>query len=264
MEKNITYKNKSIFYNILGEGRAVVLIHGVPMDSRLWDNQLSLLSKNYQLIIPDLPGSGRSELTDDTSIDAMAGIIKSILDAEGITEAVLIGHSMGGYVCISFAEQFPGMLTALGFFHSTAYADNEEKKAARKKNTLFIRKHGSYAFIKQSTPGLFCDTFKKDHKKVVDEIIEKYKDFNPCSLAAYQQAMMDRSDRRKLLEQIVKPVLFIIGEHDKAIPFQDSLEQCHIPALSYIHILNNSGHMGMLEEVEKSNDILATFLKDVL
>jgi pimeloyl-ACP methyl ester carboxylesterase len=263
MDKIITYKNRSIFYRVSGEGKTVVLIHGVPADGNLWHHQVAALSERYRFIIPDLPGSGRSELMEDNSMEAMAEVLKYILDAEFVSEAVLIGHSMGGYLSLAFAEKFPGAVTALGLFHSSAFADNDEKKAARKKNIAFIEKHGSYEFIKLTTPGLFSEDFKKDHRQTVDNLIERYKNFNPGSLAAYQQAMMDRPDRRAVLEQIIKPVLFVIGVHDKAISFQDSMRQCHIPALSYIHILKNSGHMGMLEEVEKSNAMLGSFLVSV-
>ncbi len=263
MDKKIVYKNKSIFYQVSGEGKAVVFIHGVPVDGSIWHHQTAFLKNRYQLIIPDLPGSGKSELTEDTSIDTMADIIKHILEAETIGEAVVIGHSMGGYVSVAFADKFPETVKALGLFHSSAYADSEDKKASREKNITFIQKQGSYAFIKQSTPGLFSDNFKKENEELIDSIIEKYKNFNPDALADYQQAMMNRTDRRNVLQQIAAPVLFIIGTNDKAIPFEDSMEQCHIPSLSYIHILKNSGHMGMLEEVEKSNVILAGFFEDV-
>jgi pimeloyl-ACP methyl ester carboxylesterase len=263
MDKQIIFQNQPIFYKVTGEGNPVVLVHGVPADGSLWNNQAAFLSSRYKLIIPDLPGSGKSGLTTDLSIVSMAEMINCILEEEKLPEAVLIGHSMGGYICIAMAEKYPGKVKALGFFHSSAYADTEEKKATRQKNIGFIQKHGSYEFIKQSTPGLFSDDFRKDHLDIINSIIEKYRNFNQASLAAYQQAMMDRSDKRKVLEQIEKPVLFIIGEYDKAVPLKDSMEQSHIPALVYIHVLMNSGHMGMLEEPDKSNQILSMFLIDV-
>lgn len=262
MDKHIVFKNSTIYYKVEGDGPVVVLIHGVPADSNLWNNQVPVLV-DYKLIIPDLPGSGRSDLPAETSIDSMAECIKAILDAEAVSEAIMIGHSMGGYITLAFAEEYPSNIKALGLFHSTAYADNEEKKKSRLKNIGFIEKHGSYEFMKQSTPGLFSDTFKKDNGQVVEDMIEKYRDFNKASLATYQQAMMERSDRRHLLKELDKPFLFIIGEHDKAVSFPDSMEQCHIPALSYIHILGNSAHMGMIEEAEKSNGIIQNFLKDI-
>ncbi len=264
MDKKISYKNKSVSYRVIGQGNPVVLLHGFAEDKEIWIRQVKALENNYQLIIPDLPGSGGSESTGDLSMDSMADTIKHILNEEGISETVLIGHSMGGYVSIAFADKYPDSLKALGFFHSSSYADNDEKKAARKKNSAFIQKNGSHAFLQQSTPGLFCDASKTAFPGIVETIIERYKDFSPAALAAYQLAMSERPDRREVLKNIVKPVLFIIGQHDSAIPFQDSMEQSHLPALSYIHILKQSGHMGMLEETEKSNLILQDFLSDTL
>lgn len=263
MEKNIVYKNKTISYDVVGTGEPVVLIHGVPADGSLWDNQVAFLANRYRIITPSLPGSGKSAPADNMSIDGMAAIIKNILDGEKISQAVIIGHSIGGYVSMALSDNYPEVVKALGLFHSSSYADSEEKKEARKKNISSIKNHGSYEFIKETLPALFCDAFRKEHSGSVEEMIEKYKNINPGSLAAYQQAMIDRPDRRNVLKKIVNPVLFIMGEYDKAIPLQDSLEQCHIPALSYIHILKNSGHFGMLEEVERSNKVLEMFLEDV-
>jgi len=65
------------------------------------------------------------------------------------------------------------------------------------------------------------------------------------------------------LKNFPNPVLFIMGEHDTAIPLADGLRQCHIPRLSYIHILSNSGHMGMIEETVKCREILQKFLEDL-
>jgi len=79
---------------------------------------------------------------------------------------------------------------------------------------------------------------------------------NPLAPEKYQQAMMRREDRTQVLKRFVKPMLFIIGKQDNAISFADGLELCHLLSLSYIHILEKSGHMGMLEEVEKTNWML--------
>lgn len=262
MNKTISYRDHSISYRDTGKGRPIVLLHGLAEDGEIWKQQEAFLDDRYRLIIPDLPGSGSSELTDDVSMEAMADSVKAILDAEAIEETIMIGHSMGGYVTLAFAEKYGGMLKAFGLFHSTAYADSEERKAARKKSIEFIQAHGTLEYLKQATPGLFGDDYKKANAEVVYDIIQQYKTFNPLSIVAYLQAMMQRPDRTAVLKEFVKPVLFIIGKQDNAIPFDDSMKQCHLPTLSYIHILENAGHMGMVEEVEKSNSILETFLRD--
>jgi pimeloyl-ACP methyl ester carboxylesterase len=262
VQKKITYQEADVFYQDFGEGPVTVLVHGFAEDSGIWSGIQHELD-NCRLILPDLPGSGPSGLTVPLSISTMAEAVVEILRSENIGQAVIIGHSMGGYVALAIAEKHPSILNALGLFHSTAFADGEEKKNTRRKNIQFIQSHGSYEFLKQSMPGLFGESFKQSHGKVVKELIEKYRDFNPEALVAYQEAMINRPDRTEVLVKSSKPVLFVIGKHDNAIPFEDSMKLCHLPSLSYIHILDQTGHMGMLEEPGTSIDILRNFIKDV-
>lgn len=252
-----------VYYNATGEGHPVVLLHGLAEDATIWDLQADFLSGSYRLIIPDLPGSGRSPLPADLSMESLAGAVKAVLEAEGVQQAVLIGHSMGGYVMLAFAELYPQLVKALGLFHSTAYADGEEKRAARKRNMEFIGTHGSHAFLKQAIPALFIPGSKQQHPEKVNNLIEKYKDFNPHSLVAYNEAMLQRPDRSRLLADAAYPVLFIIGKQDGTIPLEQSLEQSHLPLTAYINVLDSSGHMGMLEETDKSNEAMKKFLEDV-
>ena len=160
---------------------------------------------------------------------------------------------------LAFAEKYPGHLHSLGLFHSGAYADDEEKKEARKKAIKFIEQNGSEAFLKTSIPGLFADAEKS--KNYIDDLIEKGKAFLPEALIQYYNAMIERPDRTAVLRSFPRPVLFIIGSSDKAIPPAHSLQQSHLPAISYIHVLRNSAHMGMWEETLKANEILAQFLQ---
>src|SRR5690349_9785457 len=154
IEKNIAFQKSKIFYRIIGEGPAVMLLHGLPFDGSLWKRQLDSLS-GFKFIVPDLPGSGASEMFEDMSMEGMAEAIKSILDSEQTAFITLIGHSMGGYISLAFAEKYPERLKGLGLFHSTAFADNEERKANRKKGIDFIEKNGAHDFLKTIIPSLF-------------------------------------------------------------------------------------------------------------
>lgn len=261
MIKTIKYFERSITYRDTGKGKTVVLLHGLAEDSEIWIRQEVFLQESFRLIIPDLPGSGKSQLQEDVSMEGLADSVKAILDEEGIDETIMIGHSMGGYVTLAFAEKFPEVLTAIGLFHSTAYADSEEKKLTRVKNMAFIESQGTFEYLKQSTPLLFSDGFSKANSETVFELIEKYQSFDPLALVAYLEAMKQRPDRTVLLKEFIKPILFIIGQQDNVIPFADSMEICHMPSLSYIHILENAGHMGMIEDVQQSNSILQNFLQ---
>ena len=267
-ENTITYQNASIFYRTTGEGKTVVLLHGFAEDGDIWNNQVDFLKDHFRLIIPDLPGSGRSELVPNAIIETYAEILKEIIDIEllsyplqGAEGVSIIGHSMGGYITLSFAEKYPHYLHSFGMFHSSAFADNEEKKQSRAKAIDFINEKGAIAFLKTSIPGLFTKAFAEQNPERINELIGRGEKFTAAALVQYYQAMIARPDRTAVLKTFPKPILFIIGEFDTAIPLQSSLQQCYLPAQSHVYILNKSAHMGMWEEADKSNQILLNFLQ---
>jgi pimeloyl-ACP methyl ester carboxylesterase len=263
VQKTISIDQAIIHYAVTGTGHPVVLIHGFGENSDVWKKQVEFLKGSYQLIVPELPGSGQSAMIHDMSMEGMAEVIKQILDKENIITCTLIGHSMGGYITLAFAEKYPERLNGFGLFHSTAYADSEEKKATRKKGIAFIEQHGAFEFLKTATPNLFSARTKEEQPELIDQQIAGLRNFLPSSLVSYYQAMIQRPDRTNVLKTSAAPVLFIMGENDNAIPIKDVLEQCHLPGKSYIHVFNDSGHMGILEEADKTNKALAQFLSGI-
>lgn len=260
-ENNILLNGKPVFYSMEGQGQPVVLVHGFAEDGTVWEYQTAYLKNRFQLIIPDLPGSGRSPVNDvPWSMEYFADCICQILDKENITTASMIGHSMGGYITLAFAEKYPDRLTSFGLFHSTAYADSEEKKTARRRGIGFIQQNGAPKFLEQSYANLFSDVTKKNQPQLVNKIIDRYTNFVSQSLVNYYQAMMVRPDRTHVLSTFPGPVLFIMGKLDNTIPYEQALQQCYMPGLSYIHTLEQSGHMGMWEEPELSNVFVSAFL----
>jgi pimeloyl-ACP methyl ester carboxylesterase len=159
MDKIISYQNKKLHYRVYGQGKPVVLVHGFGETNEVWKNQIDYLKEKCRLLVPDLPGSGRSELISDMSVEGLAEPIHEIIHEENIDECTMIGHSMGGYVTLAFAEKYWNHLNAFGLFHSTAFADSEEKKAARRKGIEFINQHGAFEFLKTSIPNLFSPAY---------------------------------------------------------------------------------------------------------
>lgn len=267
-EKEITHRHKKIFYRTIGEGPVIVLLHGVPFDGSLWSNQFNAFPGN-KLIIPDLPGSGRSEMIDDMSMEGMAECVKDIIVHETASlffksgephSVVVIGHSMGGYITLALAQKHPELLNGFGLFHSTAYADQEERKEGRKKTIELLKQKGTSEFVKNSLPNLFSPVSKEQSPKLIEEQISIANNFSAEALIAYQTAMMERKDKRDVLKDTTVPVLFVFGRHDNAVPLQDGLEQSSLANNSLVHILENSGHTGMKEEPEKTNEILLEYL----
>jgi pimeloyl-ACP methyl ester carboxylesterase len=267
-EKEITHRHKKIFYRTIGEGPIVVLLHGVPFDGSLWSNQFKAFPEN-KLIVPDLPGSGRSELINDMSMEGMAECVKDIIVHETASlffksgephSVIVIGHSMGGYIALALAEKYPELLNGFGLFHSTAYADSDERKEGRKKTIGLLKEKGTIEFVKNSLPNLFSPLSKDQNPELVEEQIAKASNFSADALIAYQTAMMQRKDRRDVLESASVPVLFVFGKHDNAVPLKDGLEQSSLPNNSLVHVLEDSGHIGMKEEPLKSSEILMEYL----
>lgn len=264
----VQFQTKKIFYRIEGEGKPVFLLHGFAEDGNIWNRQIEALKENNLLIVPDLPGSGNSEMLDsECNLKDYADVVKAIADEvvfknDLSKQICLMGHSMGGYITLAFAEKYPELLNSLGLFHSSAFADTEEKKLTRKKAIDFIKKNGTESFLKSSIPNLFAEETKKQNPELIEQLFELAKNISAEALIQYYEAMILRPDRTSVLRTFQKPVLFIIGKYDNSVPLQSSLEQCYLPAVSVVHILQNSAHMGMWEEPELSNFFLQDFLNN--
>ncbi len=262
--KNFNYQSANIFYRVTGSGKPVVLMHGFGEDGTIWDKQINFLQAHCRLIIPDLPGSGQSDCITDMSIEGMCTLVKAIIDNELTTtdeRATVLGHSMGGYITLALAEKYPALLDGFGLIHSSAFADDDTKKTTRAKAIEFIATNGAYTFLKTSIPGLFSESWSAAHQDEIDMLVERSKQFTSEALTKYYQAMIDRPDRTAVLSNFSRAILFIIGAHDKAVPFEQSLRQTPLLQLGYIHILRNSAHMGMWEETDKMNAAILAFLQ---
>jgi len=251
-----------IFYTIGGNGSAVVLLHGFGEDHRIWTPQIEFLIPHCCLIVPDLRGTGKStrDLLEGCSMEAMAEDVKAILDHEEISSCTLIGHSMGGYITLAFAEKYPQQLKGIGLIHSTSYADSEEKKEIRRKGIAFIQENGAAAFLRATIPNLFAQPFKTNQPHTFQQILNRSEELEPETLIAYYEGMILRPDRTEILKRFNPPVLMIIGSEDKAVSPKDGLEQATLPAQCQLCLLHEVAHMGMLEATEAVNKELLAFL----
>lgn len=285
MIKTCNWPGGTVHYKIYGKGEPVVLLHGFGEESSIWNRQVEVLQNHCQLIVPDLPGTGSSRWNEvngqssivneeqhtgspftidhsrlTPSIDSLADSIQHLLLQENIQSCYLLGHSMGGYITLAFAERYPSMLKGFGLIHSTAFADSEEKKKNRQRGIDLMEQYGGFSFLKTTIPNLFGEAFKKTNPEAVEQLIEQSADFSTPALQAYYHAMMTRPDRTHVLKSNPLPVLFVLGTEDIAAPLNDVLQQTHLPLISYIHILDGVGHMGMWESTERLNELLIAFI----
>ncbi len=262
MQQKIEWAQGTIAYQKYGHGTPVLLLHGFGEDSHIWQPQIEDLKSSCQLIIPDLPGTNDSiwQYHEHSSIDDMAEGIHQLLQAEGVSSCYMLGHSMGGYITLAYAEKYPEQLKGFGLIHSTAFADTEEKKENRLRGIALMETYGGWSFLKTTIPNLFGDSFKQAHPETIEWMIRDAAKYPTPVLQAYYRAMMNRPDRRNILKDNPLPVLFVIGTADVAAPMQDVLQQTHLPLKSYIHILTGIGHMGQLEATAELNGYLQSFI----
>lgn len=254
-----TINNGTHQYNDQGQGPAIVLIHGFSENGSLWEIQQAYLKDHFRIITPELPGTSDVPLTDPLTMESMADYIYAILLAESIDKAIIIGHSMGGYVALALTEKYPQLVQGLGLFHSTATADSEEKKEARRKSIKLMQEYGAETFVRQTLPNMFSPTFKSVQPARVEAYVQMGMQCPQQAMIAYYEAMMQRPDRTAILKDATIPVLFVIGKDDNAVPADVILPQITLPRVSSIHIFDEVGHMGMWEVFDAANVILRQF-----
>ena len=259
MPEITTSAGSSVFYRKMGTGPAMVLLHGFPESGVLWRYIWDTLSESFTLIIPDLPGSGNSPLTNTISLSEMAVRVKAILDAEAISKAVIAGHSMGGYVALAFAHQFPECVVGLSLVHSTPAADDAEKKSNRAKVIEIVNNGGRETFLKQMIPNLFAEDFKRDAPLLVKEQLNNALNMPAESIANFYTAMMQRPERADVLDAPPFAVQWIIGTDDTLIPFGKVVQFLYRADTNFVSVYKGCGHMGMVEAPEKLADDLKTF-----
>jgi pimeloyl-ACP methyl ester carboxylesterase len=249
-----------------GAGPAVILLHGFGEDHHIFNSTVTTLEKKYTVYTPDLLGTGMSSINtfpSNFSIEYVADSTAALIQHEKIESCVVLGHSMGGYVTVAFAKKYPQYLKGFGLLHSTALPDTPIKIENRLRGITFIQKFGTTSFLETTAPNLFGTYTQKNHPQLITEFIQSIPSFSNGDLTSYYQAMMQRPDLTSVLETTPLPVLFILGDQDIAVALEDTLPQTKMPQTAYLYVLENCGHMGMLEQPGNFNNAILDFLDKV-
>jgi len=265
MNKKTSFQNADLSWYREGQGPALVLLHGFTEDHRVWRHISAALKDRYTLILPDLHGSGGSgSPAGGSSMEKMAEGVQFILAAEKISQAVVIGHSMGGYVALAFAEMYPEQCAALGLFCSHPFADDENKRAKRDQTMALIREKGNGQFINSFIPGLFAPANVADMAEVIQTLKQINLSFSPEAHIMQLQAMRNRADRSSLLRKWIKPMLVVGGLDDPILPYANVLEAAALAPITVFHGIPAAGHMVHYEKPEKTIALVDEFMKFTL
>jgi 3-oxoadipate enol-lactonase len=233
-----------LYYEEYGQGLPVVLIHGFPLDHSIWNPLVPLLKDHARLILPDLRGFGKSPASESTPVFTMrmlADDILNLLDQLKIEQAVLVGHSMGGYVSLNFAHSYPHRLLGLGLVSTQAAADTPERRQAR---MIMAEEIGRRGLKHPTEPMLGKLTTQAD---LVDPLRQLVLGQPPKSVIAAQKGMAERPDASEWLSAIQVPAAVIAGSQDAFIHTEVTREMVRLLGWSWLVEIAGTGHLPMME-----------------
>ncbi len=234
-----------LHYEIQGEGKEnLVLLHGFMENLSIWDDMIPSLSEMFRLIKIDLPGFGKSEVVAEIQTsEIMADEVKKVTDELDLQEFHLLGHSMGGYIALAFAEKYPANLKSLTLFFSTYFADDAAKKETRRKGLRIIEEN-LRAFVNAGVPNLF----NPNEHDILESKIKLAKETAYTSavegVLASQKGMIERADRLSVLENFGGRILILSGKHDTAVNSEKTIQNLpdRTNIKSYILDCGHNGH----------------------
>lgn len=248
------FKNTPIYYNVVGEGRATVHLHGFLESSKMWAPLIPELSKNRQIIMIDLPGLGESGVISEThSMELMAEVVDSILEYLHVSTATFIGHSMGGYVTLAYAEMFPERVEKIVLLNSTTIADSEERKSNRDRAIKIIDR-SSKAYISMAIVNWAGETTREKFSEELQTSKNIAYTFPVEGIKAALRGMRDRKDRTEVLKAFPREKYMFLAEEDPIIPIQDNLQlakECGAKS-----IIAAGGHLSVIENLPAVREFL--------
>jgi pimeloyl-ACP methyl ester carboxylesterase len=242
--------------------KTVVLLHGYLETSEVWDDFAKLLKPHVRVVAVDLPGNGLSGTdANENSMEFMADVVADVLDYSGINRATVVGHSMGGYVALAFAEKYGERTEKLCLFHSTPNPDSDEKKQNRDREINLIEEDKLNLILNVNIANMFADDNLSRMEASIAMISENATISDPKGIIACLNGMKNRKDMNPFLSSFDKPLLFIFGKKDKYIAESVAVGLAEKFPNADCIMLENSGHAGFLEEPEISSQKLIEFIK---
>ena len=261
MIKQAVYKRAKISYSCIGNAqRTVVLIHGFLENNKVWTDYAKILSKYNTVYSIDLPGHGESDCLGYVhSMEDMAGCVKKVLEDNNKRKAIIVGHSLGGYVALAFGDKYPDALKGLCLFNSTAKPDTEEKLKFRNR-AIDVVKRNHEMFIKEAIPNLFVNKNTPALRGAIKRVINMALKTPKQGVLAALEGMKIRSDREIILRFAPYPVLCIAGKNDVVIPWRDVKRQSELCTNGFFYLSEKGGHMCFYEDKYPCLKVLEKFI----
>ena len=253
-----------VYYVDKGQGDAVLLVHGFPLNRTIWMPQVRKLIANYRVILPDLRGHGRSETPPGPySMDLYADDLAALLDHLKIKKVILGGLSMGGYIAFAFYRKYAARVRALILADTRAGADTPEGQARRKAGALLAEKEGSVASTSPMLPNLLNAHTRQARPALVARVQSMMARTKPVGIAGAQRGMAQRPDSSSLLPTITVPTLILVGEDDVITPPAEAERMAAAIRGARLVKIPRAGHISTLENAGAVNRAILSFLGDL-
>lgn len=265
MNKYLEYDSGRIHFSDHGKGAVIMLVHGYLETSEIWESFARRLSERFRVIAVDLPGHGKSTSEEKIlSTELMASILAKLISDLNIKKVFLTGHSLGGYVTLAFAELFPDLLTGYCLLHSHPFSDDDEKLEKRRIEIKLVEEGKKNLFIPFAISKLYATVTLDKFSKAVERSKKIASTISAETIIAVLKGMMARPDRLSVLESAEIPHLWILGAQDNLINCETIQSKVRIPSNSKVVVLQNSGHMGFIEEESLSASAIESFIQNKL
>jgi len=256
----IQFEGIKVSYRAEGRGKPLVLLHGYLESAEVWEPLTERLRGDFRVIAVDLPGHGDSGVGGEThTMEFMAGAVRAVLSDAGEKRVLMIGHSLGGYVALAFAEMFPELLAGYVLFASHPHADTPEAVAKRNREIAVVKAGKKNIMY----PGNVSMMFAEKNLRSMAGALRRSKRIASRNsgegIIAMLNGMIARPSRQSLVESGKIPLLWILGRHDLYFSPERAIRDTRLPQNAEVEILENSGHLGFIEETEKSAELITGF-----
>lgn len=239
----------------------IVLLHGYLESLDVWDSFMPLLDRRFRVVAVDLPGHGISEVKGPLhTMEFLAEIVAGTLDELGIEKCTLIGHSMGGYASLEFLRKYPDRLDGFVLFHSTPNPDSSQKKEQREREIAIVES-GKKDLLASTAANGFASDNRLRFANEIEDLAEQIILTDDYGITALLRGMMQRKDTNEVMRKSPVPQMIILGRKDEYITPDVAEKLIAAQPQAIIVWLDESGHMGFIEEAEKSAEAISGFME---